>query len=158
MVMDAIQAAKDQSLFRGVNERLLDMNKGFDEVSGDADFLCECASQDCIKHVSLTLDDYEEIRRVPTHFAVTDSMDHVFADVERIFAKRDGYFVVEKFGEAGVAAIELDPRRRTRLVRPVDGSCARAATRSTAARDHSAVIGRPSPARCREAPSLFATY
>jgi hypothetical protein len=73
MVMDAIQAAKDQSLFRGVNERLLGMNEGFDEVSGDADFLCECASQDCIKHVSLTLDDYEEIRRVPTHFAVTDS-------------------------------------------------------------------------------------
>jgi hypothetical protein len=121
MVMDAIQAAKDQSLFRGVNERLLDMNEGFDEVSGDADFLCECASQDCIKHVSLTLDDYEEIRRVPTHFAVTDSMDHVFADVERIYAKRDGYFGVEKFGEAGVAAIELDPRKRTRLLRPVDG-------------------------------------
>ena len=43
-------------------------------------------------------------------------MDHVFADVERIFAKRDGYFVVEKFGEAGVAAIELDPRRRTSRV------------------------------------------
>jgi hypothetical protein len=149
MVMDAIQAAKDQSLFRGVNERLLDMNKGFDEVSGDADFLCECASQDCIKHVSLTLDDYEEIRRVPTHFAVTDSMDHVFADVERIFAKRDGYFVVEKFGEAGVAAIELDPRRRTRLLRPLDGPSARAPTRSTAVRSHSAVIGRPSPARCR---------
>jgi hypothetical protein len=37
--MDAIQAAKDQSLFRGVNERLLDMNVGFDEVSGDAEFL-----------------------------------------------------------------------------------------------------------------------
>jgi hypothetical protein len=26
--MDAIQAAKDQSLFRGVNERLLEMNVG----------------------------------------------------------------------------------------------------------------------------------
>jgi hypothetical protein len=42
--------------------------------------------------------------------------DHVFAGVERIFAKRNGYFVVEKFGEAGVAAIELDPRRRTSRV------------------------------------------
>jgi hypothetical protein len=143
MVMDAIQAAKDQSLFRGVNERLLDLNEGFDEVSGDADFLCECASQDCIKHVSLTLDDYEEIRRVPTHFAVTDSMDHVFADVERIFAKRDGYFVVEKFGEAGVAAIELDPRRRTRAPSSRRRAPAvRAATRSTAARNRSVVIGR----------------
>ncbi len=114
--MDAIQAAKDQSLFRGVNERLLDMSEGFEPASSDAEFLCECASQDCIKQVRLTLDDYEEIRRVPTHFVVADSMDHVFADVERIFAKRDGYFVVEKFGEAGVAAIELNPRRRTSRV------------------------------------------
>ena len=77
--MDAIRAAKDQSLFRGVNERLLDMSEGFEPASGDAEFLCECASQDCIKPVSLSLDDYEEIRRVPTHFAITDSMDHVFA-------------------------------------------------------------------------------
>ena len=33
--MDAIQAAKDQSLFRGVNERLLDMSVGFEPASGD---------------------------------------------------------------------------------------------------------------------------
>jgi hypothetical protein len=41
-------------------------------------------------------------------------MDHVFPDIERIVAKRDGYFVVEKFGEAGLAAIKLDPRSRPR--------------------------------------------
>ena len=111
--MDAIQAAKDQSLFRGVNERLLDMNEGFEQASGDSEFLCECASQDCIKQVSLTVDAYEQVRRVPTHFAVAAGMEHVFPEVERIFESHGGYWVVEKFGEAGVAAIKLDPRRRT---------------------------------------------
>ena len=114
--MNAIKAANDQSLFRGVNERLRDLNDGFEEASGGSDFLCECASQDCIKQVSLTLDDYEEIRRVPTHFAVAAGMEHVFEDVERVFETHGGYWVVEKFGEAGVAAIKLDPRRRTNRV------------------------------------------
>jgi hypothetical protein len=64
--------------------------------------------------VCASADDYEEMRRVPTHFAVAAGMDHVFPDIERIVAKRDGYFVVEKFGEAGLAAIKLDPRSRPR--------------------------------------------
>lgn len=60
----------------------------------------------------MTLDSYDEMRRVPTHFAVGAGIDHVFPDIERIFARRDGYFVVEKFGEAGIAAIRLDSRSR----------------------------------------------
>lgn len=60
----------------------------------------------------MTLDAYDEMRRFPTHFAVAAGMDHVFPDIERIFAKRDGYFVVETFGEAGIASIRLDRRSR----------------------------------------------
>jgi hypothetical protein len=85
-----------------------------EQVSGGADFLCECAEENCTDPIQITLDDYEEMRRVPTHFAVAAGMDHVFPDIERIVAKRDGYFVVEKFGEAGLAAIKLDPRSRPR--------------------------------------------
>lgn len=110
--MDAIQAAEDQSLFREVNERLREMNEAFELAAGDAEFLCECASEDCMKPVSITVDAYEQVRRVSTHFAVAPGMEHVFPDVERIFAKRDGYSVVEMFGEAGLAAIKLDPRKR----------------------------------------------
>jgi hypothetical protein len=29
-------------------------------------------------------------------------------------AREDGYVVVEKFGDAGIAAVKLDPRRRTK--------------------------------------------
>ena len=110
--MNAIEAAKKQSFFREVNERMRDWHESGEQVGGSADFLCECAGEDCTYPVQITLDAYDEMRRVPTHFAVAAEMDHVFPDFERIFAKRDGYFVVEKFGEAGIAAIRLDPRSR----------------------------------------------
>jgi hypothetical protein len=90
------------------------LSESVEQVSGGADFLCECAEENCTDPIQITLDDYEEMRRVPTHFAVAAGMDHVFPDIERIVAKRDGYFVVEKFGEAGLAAIKLDPRSRPR--------------------------------------------
>jgi hypothetical protein len=90
------------------------LSESVEQVSGGADFLCECAGENCTDPIQITLDDYEEMRRVPTHFAVAAGMDHVFPDIERIVAKRDRYFVVEKFGEAGLAAIKLDPRSRPR--------------------------------------------
>jgi len=110
--MNAIRAAKNQSFFRDVNERMRGLNESVEQGDGGADFLCECAEEDCTYPVQITLDAYEEMRRVPTHFAVAAGTEHVFPDVERIFAKRDGYYVVEKFGEAGLAAIQLDPRSR----------------------------------------------
>jgi hypothetical protein len=110
--LEAIQAAKDQSRFREVNERLWSMNSHF-EALGEVEFLCECARRDCMEHVSMSLKAYEALRRVPTHFAVAPDMGHVFTEVERVFARREGYFVVEKFGEAGVMATRLDPTRRS---------------------------------------------
>jgi hypothetical protein len=110
--MNAIEAAKNQSFFREVNERMRGLNESVEQGAGGADFLCECAGEDCTYPVQITLDAYDEMRRVPTHFAVAADMDHVFPEVERIFANRGEYFVVEMFGEAGVAAIKLDPRSR----------------------------------------------
>ena len=110
--MDAIQAAEEQSLFRKVNERVWAISNSFDALQ-DVKFLCECPRRDCTEQVSMSLTAYEGLRRVPTHFAVSPSPGHVFLEVERIFAKREGYFVVEKFGEAGAAATRLDPSRRS---------------------------------------------
>lgn len=113
--MDAIQAARDQSLFREVNERVRVIHESF-KVIGRAEFWCECARRDCMKHVSMTLDAYEELRSSPAHFAVTPGHDHVFPEVDRLFETNNGYWVVERFGEAGLAAIKLDPRSRANRV------------------------------------------
>jgi hypothetical protein len=108
----ALEAAKDQSLFREVNERLRDLNEAFESNTRDSEFICECAHRDCVKHVTLSLADYEAIRLVPTHFLVAPASEHVFANVERVVMQSDEYWIVEKHGDAGLAAIKLDPRRR----------------------------------------------
>ena len=110
--MDAIQGGQEQSLFRKVNERVWAISNSLDAMQ-HVKFLCECARRDCTERMSMSLTAYEGLRRVPTHFAVFPNMGHVFPDVERIVAKRDGYFVLEKFGEAGVEATRLDPRGRS---------------------------------------------
>jgi hypothetical protein len=106
--MNAIKAAKNQTLFREVNERI----RNFEYAVPSAEFVCECANEDCQVTVTVSLEEYEEIRRVPSHFIVSAGSAHVFLDVERIFETHSSYWVVEKFGQAGVDAIRLDPRRR----------------------------------------------
>jgi len=113
--MDGLEAAKDQALFREVNERLRDLNEAFEDDSRTSMFICECANRDCMKHLPVTLAAYEEVRRVPTHFVVAPDARHVFSDVERVTREEPSYFVVEKYGDAGIAAIKLDPRSRHRL-------------------------------------------
>jgi hypothetical protein len=110
----AVEAAKDQSLFREVNERMKDVNEAFEHPERDSEFICECANRNCTAHVVLTLTEYEQVRLVPTHFVVLPGMSHVFPDVERVVEGYEGYFVVEKFGDAGAAAVKLDPRSRHR--------------------------------------------
>ena len=107
--MDPEKAVLNQGVFREVNERIRGVNPLTPQQS---DFVCECASTDCTEIVTLQVDDYDEIRRVSTHFLVKGDTEHVFPETEeRIFAKREGYFVVEKFGQAGVIAVTLDVRR-----------------------------------------------
>src|SRR5215212_10635805 len=108
----AVKAGQNQSLFREVNERLRDVNETFDATAHVTEFVCECANPECFERVTLTLADYERIRAEATHFFVVAEREHVFPDVERIIDERDGFFVVEKVGEAGTEATKHDPRSR----------------------------------------------
>jgi hypothetical protein len=109
-----IRAATNQSLFREVNEQIERLHGNFEREEAKSElavFLCECAEEHCTEQINLSLDDYETIRRVPTHFLVRRG--HNIPDVERIVAEHDGFSVVEKFSAAGSAAVRLDPRRRS---------------------------------------------
>ncbi len=105
----ATYAARHQSLFRSVNEQIEDKNQEFDVVPEYAAFVCECADDSCMERISLTLSEYEDLRRCATHFVVLPG--HLSLEFERIVERREGYMVVEKFGEAGKQALRLDPRR-----------------------------------------------
>jgi hypothetical protein len=102
------RVAKNEALFRQVNERIDEVNEELGE-SGLSDFLCECGDDDCTAPIRLTLAEYEEVRSNPTHFAIARGHDVI--DVEQVISETDRFAVVEKLaGEAGRIAVETDPR------------------------------------------------
>jgi SpoU rRNA methylase family enzyme len=101
-----VRAAKNQSLFREVNERIEELRP--DEML--IDFACECSDTDCTASLTLSIEEYESVRRFPTHFLVMPG--HELDEVERVAEQNERYAVVEKFGAGGPAAVRLDPRAR----------------------------------------------
>ena len=102
------RVAKNEAVFRQVNERIEEVNEAFD-ADEPSDFLCECGDDNCTEPVSLTLAEYEQVRSNPTHFVIAPGHDII--DVERVIAQNERFAVVEKFsGEAERIAVETDPR------------------------------------------------
>ena len=108
--MDARQEriARNEALFREVNERIQEVNRSLG-ADGDADFICECGDEDCTKPVTLSLGEYEQARSDPTHFIIAPG--HQVPDVERTVARTERYTIVAKHppGAARIA-VEEDPR------------------------------------------------
>jgi len=99
--------AKNQIIFRTVNEAIeqkaIEMG-GIDEYQ----FICECSAAACFDRISLTLREYEHIRRAGVRFVVTPGHENV--EVELVVSTTDTYSIVEKDGIAGLAAEFADPR------------------------------------------------
>ncbi|HEX6701170.1 MAG TPA: hypothetical protein VF101_10610 [Gaiellaceae bacterium] len=105
----ARRLAENEALFRQVNERVKDLNRGFSVVLDRGDYLCECGSVECVDRVSLTPEEYERVRAEPTLFVVLPG--HVAHEVESVVYAGDGYEVVRKAeGEPAEVARETDPR------------------------------------------------
>jgi hypothetical protein len=100
--------AANQTIFREINENLEKVNDRFRQIIPVGDFVCECANVECTARIGLTIAEYEELRSVPTHFAVRNG--HVFPEAERVIEENVGYMVVEKFGVAADYAKTHDPR------------------------------------------------
>jgi hypothetical protein len=106
------RAAKNQSMFREVNERVKELT---DPTTGHPglvlfDWVCECADETCVQRIALTLREYESVREIPTCFAVAASSEHFLPAVERIVSTHPRYWVVQKERKAATIAEELDPR------------------------------------------------
>ena len=92
-----------------------------DELGGDrieqlaagkssATFVCECLQEECDEPVSLTLEEYEQIRAGPNRFFVLNG--HEFDEIEETIEANDRYLVVMKLGVGAEVAATLDPRTR----------------------------------------------
>ena len=86
-----------------IEQKALQMG-GLDEYQ----FICECSKADCFERISLTLSQYEHIRREGVRFVVTPGHEDV--EVELVVGRRGTYSIVEKDGSAGIVAEFADPR------------------------------------------------
>jgi hypothetical protein len=100
--------ARNEVLFREVNEQILVAAAGHGVDEHLYEFFCECSNLDCDLKLSLTVSQYEEIRSHSDRFFVAPG--HLLPEIEHIVSRHDGFDVVTKEGEAARLADELDPR------------------------------------------------
>jgi hypothetical protein len=104
-VPTAERVAKNESLFREVNEQILELEESFGTRSAEESlpgFVCECASDGCSVIVAMSLDEYRLARETPTRFLVAPG--HADPEHERIVMRTDRFELVEKFSTAGEIA------------------------------------------------------
>jgi len=103
------RAARNQSLFRVVNERIVELShRSGDEARPNA-YLCECLDTDCSASIELPYDEYQRLREHGSRFFVLPG--HEDSDVEDVVETTPGYVVVDKVGVAGEIAESADPRK-----------------------------------------------
>src|SRR3954470_1043622 len=99
-------AAVNQSSFRLLNEATHLHREG----AAFTEFVCECARPTCELQLPLSVEEYEEVRGVASHFIV--SPGHATTATERVVRETPRYQVVEKIQVAARMAVRLDPGPR----------------------------------------------
>jgi hypothetical protein len=99
----------NEAVFRDVNERIQDVVSAFNLTAEPLDLICECGDASCVARISLSRDEYEDIRADAHLFAVAPG--HVAPGVEELVETRSGYDIVRKFkGVTAEIAQKTDPR------------------------------------------------
>ena len=111
--------AKNEALFREVNERISEISQ---ELAPGADnpelidgLICECSDTLCLERVGpLTIREYEGIRQDPRRFII--AAGHQAADVERVVDRQPTYWTVDG-GKTRRRAIRRGARARPEKLR-----------------------------------------
>jgi 5-bromo-4-chloroindolyl phosphate hydrolysis protein len=99
------RAARNQALFRAVNEKMESLNETFEQLTPNFTIVCECADPDCLEMIEVQKEEYLAVRAEPRRFLVRP--DHVYPDIEFVVRESTGYVVVEKTAVAGEVAEAL---------------------------------------------------
>ena len=102
-----VRAARNESLFREVNERI--DSAGSRATPMFTEFMCECADDSCFEYISLTSEEYSSVRKMGAAYFILKP-GHALPDVERVVGgEADRYDIVEKVGVAAEVAVQLEP-------------------------------------------------
>jgi hypothetical protein len=96
----------NEAVFRQVNEQIVELGErhGVERL----EIIWECSNGECVKPLSVSLSEYEDARLDATTFIV--HAGHEDPTIERVLGVRGGHLLVQKVGDAAVAAVATDPR------------------------------------------------
>ena len=103
----AQRLAHNEAIFRDINERI-EAGVWPGSAAGGVTFTCECAALRCNVTLEMSVPEYEAVRAHSRRFLLAPG--HEIPAIETVVHRGDGYIVVEKQGEAAVAAEATDPR------------------------------------------------
>jgi hypothetical protein len=99
-----IEAARLQSLFREVNDRIAALAARFHDDEPEL-FVCECNNISCIESISIDHDDYRAIRLHPNQFVIAHG--HEDLEVDEVVEETNRWLIVRKRGAGAEVALEL---------------------------------------------------
>jgi hypothetical protein len=103
------RAARNEALFREVNERVEELHEQLLSDGGSAEFVCECADDKCVAPITVPLTTYERVRDDPRLFLVAKS--HVRPEIEHVVEEDDGFVIVRKDNPTSARiTAQTDPR------------------------------------------------
>lgn len=100
--------ARNETLFRTVNENIEESASSGQPDDHVFEFFCECSNVDCTLLVQMTVAEYERVRSDPRQFVVAPG--HELPEIEAVVHRTSAYQVVLKEGEAAEFVTERDPR------------------------------------------------
>jgi hypothetical protein len=101
--------ARNETLFRSVNENIEQAAASGQIDEHTFEFFCECSNPDCTLLLPMTVAEYERVRADPRQFVV--ALGHELPEIEIVAARTGAYQIVLKEGEAAEFVTEHDPRR-----------------------------------------------
>ena len=100
--------ARNEAASREMNDEVEDAHQG-DPPNARTQIVCECALQGCGRVISISMDEYRQVRNDPRQFAVVP--EHFIGDIERIVLENDRFAVVAKReGTPADVARDTDPQ------------------------------------------------
>jgi hypothetical protein len=97
--------AKNEAVFREVNERIRDLTTFGEQV----EFLCECGDPGCLEPIPMSVPEYERVRGEPMWFLIVPG--HVIPTAEAVVEEHERFHIVQKRdGVPAAIAIDTDPR------------------------------------------------
>lgn len=108
--ISAERVARNDAVFREANENINDAARALLEEGKPLPVICECADESCSQLLQLTAEEYEAVRREPTHFINAHGHHESAGGWAEVVEEFERYAVVAKVGKAAEIVTELNPR------------------------------------------------